>query len=147
MAFNHDRLVPLARYRSDRESNTLSWEVDDYGVKVRFEKPNTTLGNDVAEMINRGDVSGMSFAFSADKDGEEWERMEDGGHKRVVKRMNGIYDFSVVTSPAYQATDVSVIQRHAEEVIEAEEAEKRAEADRIKAEIERDADTIKRMRL
>ena len=47
----------------------------------------------------------MSFAFSARKGGETWAT-EDGQRVRRLRALN-LYDVSVVTYPAYQATTVA----------------------------------------
>lgn len=125
MTFDHDTHVPMARFRSARENNTLEYSVDDTGVFCRFEVPNTTLGNDVAEMVQRGDVDGMSFIFTVAKDGDTWKRSGDNEWEREIMRFENLYDFSVVADPAYEDTDVAVLHRKVEKLIR-EEAEQRA---------------------
>ena len=101
--FNHSNDMLLAR--STYGYGTLSYEIDDYGVKYRFEMPNTTTGNDVLEMIRRGDVFGCSFGFSYAKDGIKDEK-RNGQNYRTVINMAAIDDFSIVVDPAYMGTYV-----------------------------------------
>ena len=82
-----------------------AYEIDEYGVKYRFEMPNTTTGNDVLEMIRRGDVWGCSFAFTYAKDGIRDEK-RNGQNYRTVIQMASIDDFSIVVDPAYLGTYV-----------------------------------------
>ena len=104
MVFNHSTDMLLAR--STYGIGTLSYEIDDYGVRYRFEMPNTTTGNDLLEMIRRGDVFGCSFAFTYAKDGIRDEK-RNGQNFRTVIQMASISDFSIVVDPAYLGTYVS----------------------------------------
>ena len=101
--FNHSNDMLLAR--STYGYGTLSYEIDDYGVRYRFEMPNTTTGNDVLEMIRRGDVFGCSFAFSYAKEGIRDEK-KNGENYRTVIKMASVDDFSIVVDPAYMGTYV-----------------------------------------
>lgn len=103
MLFNHSNDKLLAR--STYGAGTLQYEIDEYGVKYRFEMPNTTTGNDVLEMIRRGDVFGCSFAFTYAKDGVRDEK-RNGQNYRTVVQMASIDDFSIVVDPAYLGTYV-----------------------------------------
>lgn len=104
MLYNHSNDMLLAR--STYGIGTLSYEIDDYGVKYRFEMPNTSVGNDVLELIRRGDVWGCSFAFTYAKDGIRDEK-KNGQNFRTVIQMASISDFSIVVDPAYLGTYVS----------------------------------------
>lgn len=52
------------------KSGTLVLAEDDTGLRFELTPPNTQLGNDVLELVERGDISGMSFGFRALK--ESW---------------------------------------------------------------------------
>lgn len=104
MLYNHSNDMLLAR--STFGYGTLSYEIDEYGVKYRFEMPNTSVGNDVLELIRRGDVWGCSFAFTYAKDGIRDEK-RNGQNYRTVIQMASIDDFSIVVDPAYMGTYVS----------------------------------------
>jgi HK97 family phage prohead protease len=110
MLYNHSNDMLLAR--STFGVGTLQYEVDEYGVKYRFEMPNTSTGNDVLELIRRGDVFGCSFAFSYAKDGVRDEK-KSGQNYRTVIQMASISDFSIVVDPAYLGTYVSTREFHA----------------------------------
>lgn len=104
MLYNHSNDMLLAR--STYGYGTLSYEIDEYGVKYRFEMPNTSNGNDVLELIKRGDVFGCSFAFTYAKDGIRDEK-KNGRNYRTVVQMASIDDFSIVVDPAYMGTYVT----------------------------------------
>lgn len=112
MLYNHSNDMLLAR--STFGAGTLAYEIDDYGVKYSFEMPNTTVGNDVLELIRRGDVWGCSFAFSYAKDGVRDEK-RNGQNYRTVIKMASIDDFSIVVDPAYLGTYVCTREFNAPE--------------------------------
>lgn len=103
----HDRSRLLARSYNGKGSLTLT--VDDYGVKYRFEAPNTVEGDNAIELIKRGDIFGSSFAYTTDE-GENivYTKRSDGSLLREVTKLDRMYDVSVVTDPAYFGTDVTV---------------------------------------
>jgi HK97 family phage prohead protease len=63
MPVNHNRDSGLLA-RSKFGNGSLRIEVDEKGVYFEFELPNTQLGNDMYELINRGDISQISFSFT-----------------------------------------------------------------------------------
>lgn len=96
--FNHDPNMLLAR----TSSGTLTLSVDERGLRYEFEAPNTTAGNDLLEMLKRGDVSQSSFAFTV-KD-EKWDEVKDEMPIRTITKVKRLYDVSPVTYPAYPDT-------------------------------------------
>ena len=105
--------------RSKKGNGTLSLSIDENGLKYSFQTPNTTLGNDVYEMIKRGDITASSFAFTVASD--EWVKNSDGTYTRTIKKVEKLFDVSPVYTPAYSATSVDC-KRFAE-VLEAEKIE------------------------
>ena len=115
---NHSNMVPdvLGRYRNS-EKDTLSLELRGDGIDCRCELPHTNNANDALELIKRGDIDGMSFAFDDDyedtENGVSYERTndtEDGKEVwlRHVKKITGLYDVAIVTHPAYKQTSVGM---------------------------------------
>ena len=111
----HDRQLILAR--SNKGKGTLSYEVDETGVKFWAEMPHTADGDKALELVQRGDIAGCSFCYSTDEEDSmnavSYERIdektEDG--KRIlvrhVKRIDNVYDFTLAADPAYEQTEVS----------------------------------------
>lgn len=101
--FNHVNSMLLAR--SVNGDGTLKLSVDNRGLRFEFEAPNTSHGNDVLELVKRGDLRGCSFAFTADEENIKYSR---DGERRVrrVRKLSGLYDVSVVVEPAYTQTSV-----------------------------------------
>jgi len=113
---NSDVVNVMGRYRNNPDRDTLSLELRGDGIDCRCDLPRTNNANDTLELIRRGDISGMSFAFSDDwedtENGVSYERtndVEDGKEVwlRHVKRITGLYDVSIVTHPAYEQTTVA----------------------------------------
>jgi len=101
---NEDRGL-LARYRNG--GGTLSLTVDEKGLKYAFDSPNTNLGDEVLEGINRGDISTSSFAFRVAPNGEKWEKRDDGSYLRTITAFADIFDVSPVYKEAYSDTTVA----------------------------------------
>ena len=99
--FNHDQNMVLAR----TSSGTLKLNVTGNAMEYEFEAPNTTLGNDLLEMVRRGDVYQSSFAFVVDK--EKWEENTGNKPKRIIRSIKKVYDVSPVTYPANPDTMVA----------------------------------------
>jgi len=103
--FNHDPDHLLAR----TSSKTLEVNVDEKGLFYSFEMPNTTLGNDVLEMIRRGDLSQSSFAFRVAE--QNWLEREGRPDLRQITKIDMVADVSPVTYPAYADTSVAARSR------------------------------------
>lgn len=106
--FNHDSDYVLGRSKA----GTLSMTEDDRGLKVEIDPPDTQLARDTLVLIERGDLDGMSFAFTVKK--QEVLNREGALPLRTILDVD-LYDVSVVTFPAYEQTDVNV--RSAEEIL------------------------------
>lgn len=100
---DHDSSKIIGRTRA----GTLRLRADGQGLGVEIFPPNTTAARDILESIDRGDVTGMSFAFRTLTD--DW-RMENGEVIREVSDMR-IREVSIVSFPAYEQTSVDVAQR------------------------------------
>lgn len=147
---NHSNLVPdvLGRYRNS-ERDTLSLDLQPQGMGCRCSMPNTSNANDTMELMRRGDIDGMSFAFSDDpydKTSVELEKTSErsaNGKKEVwlrhVKRATGFFDVAIVTHPAYGQTSVATreqgeeIMRQIDAQIEAHKREQEATDEAAKA--------------
>lgn len=133
--FNHERSQLLAR--SVNGEGTLKLAVDDTGLRFEFEAPNTTLGNDVLELVKRGDLRGCSFAFTANEEDIEYYRKGEQRY-RTVRKLSGIYDVSVVVDPAYTQTSVDARSFDApvleEPKVSAEQLQRQADLRRIEIE-------------
>ena len=103
--FNHDPNHLLAR----QGSGTLSIEDSKDGLRYEFNMPETSLGNDLLVLMERGDLNQSSFAFTIAEGGQEWRKEQRDGqdvHVRKITKVERLYDVSPVTYPAYQDTTV-----------------------------------------
>lgn len=105
---NHDfSMVPLARSRKNNKNSTMQFTVDNDGMTIRanLDTVNNSDARNLYSAIKRGDISGMSFAFSIDS--EEWEGLETDHPLRRIKSIGQIFEVSAVTAPAYESTEIS----------------------------------------
>lgn len=107
---DHDSAKIIGRTRA----GTLMLRADQRGLAIEIDPPNTTIAADILESIRRGDVTGMSFAFRTIAD--DWH-MDNGEPVREVLDMT-ISEVSVVTFPAYPATDVALATRSLQRFVE-----------------------------
>ena len=132
---NHSNQVQhiLGRYR--KGTGTLALAKRENYIESDCELPETTAANDTLVLIKRGDITGMSFAFADDyedtENGVSYERTNetlDGKEVwlRHVKRITGLYDVSIVTTPAYEQTTVDT-REAGEEIDKAIEAQMQRE--------------------
>lgn len=107
------------------KSGTLRLSEDSKGLKVEIDVPNTSDGNDLWVLVERGDISGMSFGFRVTK--ETWDETVNP-NRRVIQAVE-LHEVSAVAFPAY--IDTSIGTRSLEAV--------RTETDKVKAEAEKRA--------
>ena len=132
---NHNSSVLKVLGRCKNGEGTLKLTKNLRSVNCECDLPKTNAGNDSLELIKRGDITGMSFAFDDDwedsENGVSYERIEERNDKgkevwlRHVKKIVALYDVSIVTNPAYDQTNIAT--REQSEAIEKaiEEQQKR----------------------
>jgi HK97 family phage prohead protease len=113
---NHDTdNLPLA----STQSGTMSLRQDETGLYMEADlDPNNPRAQELASAVSRGDVSKMSFAFTVAPGGDTRE-----AGLRTLQDLN-LFEVSVVTWPAYDATTVGMRTASAEDA-EAEALELR----------------------
>jgi HK97 family phage prohead protease len=115
--YNHsDNVMIMARTRN----KTLILTVDDKGLAIQANLANTTQSRDLYELIKRGDIDKMSFAFEVQTD--EYDRLT---HTRTIKKFKKLYDVAAVDLPAYDQTSISArsffeLEREKEQSLERE---------------------------
>ena len=103
---NHDaNKIPLARV-----PKTMSLEVDQAGLTFKATLPQTEAGKEAYEAVRRGDLQGMSFAFTVPEGGDEYDPRTN---TRTIYRIAKVYECSIVSYPAYESTYVSTESRSA----------------------------------
>lgn len=105
---NHDTSkIPLARSRKNNKNSTMQLTVDDEGMSIRvtLDTENNADARSLYSAVQRGDISGMSFMFSIER--EEWENLESDHPTRRIKEIGTVVEVSAVTFPAYEQTEIS----------------------------------------
>lgn len=115
LLINHEGM-PLAR----TTNGTLELTTDGRGLFYRAQLADTQEGRDLYKLIQRGDITQSSFAFTIDDD--EWTADRK---LRTIKRVGRLYDVSPVTYPASPTTTVHARAMAAGML--SDEAEQRAE--------------------
>lgn len=113
---NHERYKVLARTVS---GNLEIW-TDEVGLAFRALVPDTTLGNDTYEMIERGDYTDCSFMFRIEEDGSKWYKDSDGNLIHEVREVLDLMDLTICSyQGAYSETviDTEVANRMYDELI------------------------------
>lgn len=145
-AFHNNQMI-LGRWRMGK--GTLTLELDQRGLKIRCTLAETATADELLAAIERGDITGMSFAFTADEEdnvnGVVYEKTGERAASgkviwlRHVKKVTGLYDVTIAGHPAYEQTTIE-----ARELNDALEAKLRAcdddEAKRAEEEAKKKAD-------
>lgn len=90
--------VPLAR-----TPKTMQLTVDSQGLHMTAQLPDTEEARAVYKAVQRGDVSGMSFAFVVAPGGDEWSA---DGSTRTITKIDKVLEVSAVNFPAYPTTSI-----------------------------------------
>ncbi|MDT3393960.1 MAG: HK97 family phage prohead protease [Bacillota bacterium] len=105
--FNHDQNQVLGRTKVN-----LELTVDNIGLKFRVKPTDTQFARDLITNIKAGVINQCSFAFTIpdEPDAEEWVESDEEGvdYVRTVRKIDHLYDVSVVTTPAYPDTEATV---------------------------------------
>lgn len=99
LLYNHDlNKVPLAR-----TPKTMQLIHDNAGLRMVADLPDTQEADSVYTAVKRGDLSGMSFAFTVPKGGDSYDAKT---RTRIIHKIDKVYEISVVPFPAYPQTSI-----------------------------------------
>lgn len=137
---NHNTdMIPLARSRNNNENSTMQLVVDEdgMGIRVNLDTENNSEARNLYSAIKRGDITGMSFMFTIDK--EEWADIESDHPTRTIKSIGQVFEVSAVTFPAYEATEISARNKEALESAKAtlDSVKRSLDSDNEKLELEK----------
>ena len=105
---NHNTdMIPLARSRNNNENSTMQMSVDEDGMTIRvdLDTENNADAKSLYSAVSRGDLSGMSFMFSVDKD--SWDDVDTEHPTRRIRSIRRVMEVSAVTFPAYSHTSIT----------------------------------------
>lgn len=102
-------VIALYSHKTDRvigrsASGTLRLQEDSKGLAVEIDLPDTSDGRDLAVLIERGDVTGMSFGFEARK--QEWDDTVDPPLRTLTELE--LYEVTITAFPAYPDTEIGM---------------------------------------
>lgn len=104
---NHNTdMIPLARSRNNNDNSTMQMTVDSDGMMIRtnLDTENNADAKALYSAVARGDISGMSFMFSVDKD--SWDDVNTEHPTRHIRSISRVMEVSAVTFPAYSQTSI-----------------------------------------
>ena len=138
---NHNvDMIPLARSRNNTANSTMQLTVDDDGMVMRadLDTENNSDSKNLYSAVGRGDVDGMSFMFTVDKD--SWDDVDSEHPTRHIRSIRRVFEVSAVTFPAYSQTSIQA--RGLSDALDSAKESLESERSRIKA-IERQKQRIK----
>lgn len=102
LVWDHDTRYVLGRTKN----KTLELREDPLGLHVwgRFAK--TTYADDLAALMERGDIDQMSFACDIGSD--TWTE-NDAGITRTIEEVSALYDVTICAQGAFPQTDSSLV--------------------------------------
>jgi HK97 family phage prohead protease len=115
--------MPLGSTRD----GSLRLREDEHGLAFDLDLPDTTVARDLAELVRRGTVRGVSFSWPTRAARDTWQN-EGGTLLRTIHEIRTLIDVSPTHLPAYPDTALAVRSLEAWEGEEA--AEKDVEARR-----------------
>lgn len=104
---NHNvDMIPLARSRNNNENSTMQLKIDADGmiIRVDLDTANNADARSLYSAVERGDISGMSFMFTVDKD--SWDDVDTEHPTRHIRSFGKVFEVSAVTYPAYSQTSI-----------------------------------------
>ena len=104
---NHnDKMIPVARSRNNNANSTMRLMVTPSGLDfyADVDTENNMTSRELMSAVERGDLDGMSFAFSVED--ESWENLQSDYPTRHIKKFGTIAEISACTWPAYSATSI-----------------------------------------
>lgn len=128
---NHNTdMIPLARSRNNTDNSTMQMIVDSegMGIRVDLDTENNAEAKSLYSAVSRGDISGMSFMFTVDKDA--WDDIESKHPTRTIRAIDKVFEVSAVTFPAYEAT--SITARGLADALESAKASLESERTRLR---------------
>lgn len=104
---NHDMTrIPLAR-----TPRTMQFNITEKGLEMRAELPDTEEAKAAYTAVKRGDLTGMSFAFTVPDGGDSYDAKTN---TRIITKIDKVYEVSLVNFPAYPTASAEARSTRAE---------------------------------
>ena len=107
LLINHNvDMIPLARSRNNTANSTMQLIPDEngLGIKVALDVENNNDARSLYSAVKRGDIDGMSFMFTVEKD--SWDDPDSDHPTRHILSIKRVFEVSAVTFPAYSRTSI-----------------------------------------
>ena len=104
---NHNvDMIPLARSRNNTENSTMRLMPDENGLGIRadLDTENNADAKSLFSAVSRGDIDGMSFMFTVEKD--SWDDPDSEHPTRHIPSIRRVFEVSAVNFPAYSRTSI-----------------------------------------
>lgn len=98
-------------------------------IRVDLDTEGNTEAKSLYSAVERGDITGMSFMFTVDKD--SWDDIDTNHPTRHIRSISRVMEVSAVTFPAYEATSIQA--RGLSDALESVRASLESEKARMKA--------------
>lgn len=129
---NHNvDMIPLARSRNNTSNSTMQLIPDENGLSIKavLDTENNTDARSLYSAVERGDIDGMSFMFTVEKD--SWDDPDSDHPTRHLLSIRRVFEVSAVTFPAYSKTSIQA--RGLSDALESAKESLESEKARIKA--------------
>lgn len=105
---NHNTdMIPLARSRNNNVNSTMQMEIIEgrgMAIRVDLDTDNNADAKSLWSAVGRGDITGMSFMFTVDRDA--WDDIDSEHPTRHIRSIFKVFEVSAVTFPAYSQTSI-----------------------------------------
>ncbi len=100
--YDHERRSVLGRV----SAGTLRLHEDAKGLAFELDLPDTSVGRDLAVLVQRGDIGGCSFGFVVPDKGDAWGTSGDKPLREL--RSVDLHEVTITPTPAYADTEVAM---------------------------------------
>ena len=134
--------IPLAHSRRNNGNGTMQLTAADEGVFMRaaLDVKNNPKAAEAYSAVKRGDLTGMSFAFTVNE--ERWEDLDTDKPLRRITGFGRIFECSLVAFPAYPGTSVQAASEG--EALESVRASLESARKQMEEERDQEAETERR---
>lgn len=101
--YHHDAKLVIG----NTENGTLRYSLDDVGLKVEIDLPDTSTGRDVAKLVGKKYIKGMSFGMLINPE-PELEAVVEAGQTILEFSKFTLDEVTITGRPAFTQTSISV---------------------------------------
>lgn len=103
---DHEARTSIDKLATTR-NQSLRLKDDAKGLYFEADLPNTSLGNDVLELVKRGDIWGMSYGMATTHEDSDYRR-DTTPPARIIRNIQKLLDVTLTGDPAYEAASVEL---------------------------------------